>query len=235
MVILKERNTWIQVSTTETNSDENDTSSIEADATNTACATLGPRSGSSSSVNNNFTVDPKHNTICMQRNCSSRSLINSQRRFDLVLGPYWIIFATFTLPFVVGLSACTLKLAINILLQNESHASSMAVIIPIWYACTAISIISLFTTAVIDPGILSRYRERPDPSWRWNESAQSFIPPDAVFEPDLNLVVEGYHHTCIYTGTAIGRRNLTSFFLFLGFGSFCFVMDIILLVLAYKN
>jgi hypothetical protein len=225
MVILKERNTWIQVSTVETTSDENNNYSIEADATDTLCATLGARIGSSSSVNNDST----------QRSCTSRSMSNSQRRFDLVLGPYWIVFVTCTLPFVLSLSVCTLKLAINILLQNDSHASAMGVIIPIWYTCTVISIISLFTTAIIDPGILSRYRERPDPSWRWNESAQSFIPPNAVFEPDLNLVVEGYHHTCIYTGTAIGRKNLAPFFLFIGFGSFCFVMDIILLVLAFKK
>lgn len=231
MVILKERNTWMQVSTVETTSDENNTSFIDADATNTLCATLGTRIESSSSVNNDSTGDPKND----ERSCTSRSMSNSQRRFDLVLGPYWIIFVTFTLPFVLSLSVCTLKLAINILLQNDSHASAMGVIIPIWYTCSIISIISLLTTAIIDPGILSRYRERPDPSWRWNESAQSFIPPDAVFEPDLNLVVEGYHHTCIFTGTAIGRNNLTPFFFFVGFGSFCFVMDIILLVLAFKN
>jgi hypothetical protein len=44
------------------------------------------------------------------------------------------------------------------------------------------------------------------------------------------VVIEGYHHTCIYTGTAIGKNNSRSFLMFMILGFTCLFMDSVLLV-----
>jgi hypothetical protein len=148
-----------------------------------------------------------------------------QRQFDIVLGPYWPKLLCFTLPLIIGFSTLT---ALKAVFRPDNDDSCL--VISIWISSTLAWVFSLLCTSLVDPGILPRHKDRPAKNWRWNDSAQSYIPPDAVFEPDCNVVIEKYDHTCIYTGTAIGKNNMNSFMIFIFFTVFCLVEDIVLLV-----
>eukprot|EP00558_Chaetoceros_sp_UNC1202_P001963 CAMPEP_0197260222 /NCGR_PEP_ID=MMETSP1429-20130617/83923_1 /TAXON_ID=49237 /ORGANISM="Chaetoceros sp., Strain UNC1202" /LENGTH=80 /DNA_ID=CAMNT_0042724457 /DNA_START=478 /DNA_END=720 /DNA_ORIENTATION=- len=68
--------------------------------------------------------------------------------------------------------------------------------------------------------------------WRWNDQVQSFIPRGSYYDPDCAVVVEEFDHTCPWTGTAIGKANMTAFQMFIGLLFTCLIMDIILLTSA---
>ncbi len=150
----------------------------------------------------------------------------SQRQFQLVLGPFWPTLFCFTIPAIVGFSAFT---AVKVFFQ-PGHTTPF-ILFFIWTVSTLDWIIYLLRTSFVDPGILTRHKSRPAKTWRWNDNAQSYIPQDAVFEPDCNVVIEEYDHTCMYTGTAVGKNNTKSFRLFVFFTIFCIVEDIALLLI----
>ena len=197
MVILRERNDWIQVPTRDDNS-----MVLPQDTTEASINTTG-----SSSIH---------------------SARGTETRFTIVLGPYWATLFGFTLPCITILS--TLTGAVFIPTNLGSDLPSGCWIIAAWATATIGLYLSLLYTSMVDPGILPRYKERPSKSWRWNDQAQSYIPPDAVYEPDCKVVIEGYHHTCIYTGTAIGKNNLWSFFVFMFLAFTCLFMNVVLLI-----
>jgi len=196
MVILKERNDWIQLPT------RDDNAMILPQDIEASLSTTG--------------------------STNIHSARRTETRFTIVLGPYWATLFGFTLPFITALS--TLTGAVFIPPNLKSDLPSGCWIISIWSVATIGLYLSLLYTSMVDPGILPRHNERPSKSWRWNDQAQSYIPPDAVYEPDCKVVIEGYHHTCIYTGTAIGKNNSRSFLMFMILGFTCLFMDSVLLV-----
>ena len=186
----------------------------------------------------------------------SRRFTTTETRYTMVLGPYWSTLFCFTLPLITTLSTITATNAIFIPANLKSSEPSGCWIIATWTTSTLLLYLSLLYTSLVDPGILPRYKERPrslplplpsnsesnstsmsnstnsisnSGNWRWNDQAQSYIPPDAVYEPDCKVVIEGYHHTCVYTGTAIGKNNIWSFWVFVVLGFACLFMDVVLL------
>ncbi|GFH46922.1 hypothetical protein CTEN210_03396 [Chaetoceros tenuissimus] len=145
----------------------------------------------------------------------------------LVLGPYWATLFGVTLPFI---TLTTMYAALTAIFTTAPIAFWTIIL---WYISTVTMYTSLFYTSIIDPGILPRYKDIPSDDWRWNDQAQSFIPPKAVYEPGLKVVIEKYHHTCIFTGTAIGKNNTFSFLCFVY--SFLTTMLLDLVLVVYSN
>lgn len=215
MVILMERKDWMQLSTRDD------------------CAVP---IGLSEEGNDNFNSNGNENTTEATSTscpCPSRRFTTTETRYTMVLGPYWSTLFCFTLPLITTLSIITATNAIFIPANLNSSEPSGCWIIAIWTTLTLLLYLSLLYTSLVDPGILPRCEERPIKSysgnWRWNDQAQSYIPPDAVYEPDCKVVIEGYHHTCVYTGTAIGKNNTWSFGAFVVLGFACLFMDVVLL------
>jgi hypothetical protein len=106
-----------------------------------------------------------------------------------VVGPYWPMLVCVTYPLILGVSMWTLLSAIpgkHVFLQL------------LWLVCTVGLIYALAMTAFKDPGILYKHNEPPPQSendWRWNDSAQSYRPRGAFYDPDCAVVVEGFDHT----------------------------------------
>jgi hypothetical protein len=75
----------------------------------------------------------------------------------------------------------------------------------------------LLCTAFSDPGILRREKGNSEceMGWRFDRRANSFKPPGAEYCPDCNVVIEEFDHTCPWTGTGIGKKNIKCFYGFL--------------------
>lgn len=141
-------------------------------------------------------------------------------KLDLVAGPYWPMLCLVTYPLIFGVSIATLVSAIP---------GKPAIIIIFWAVCTLGLIYALAMTAFRDPGILPRHHDAPDSSWRWSDRAHSYRPRGAWFDPDTGVIVEGFDHTCPWTGTAIGAKNMGSFQCFVALVFICLILDIVLL------
>jgi hypothetical protein len=151
----------------------------------------------------------------------------SKRQIDLVVGPYWpmMVFVTYPLIFVVsGLTAVK-----AVFIPNYNM-----VLVISWSCMTFGLCFSLFNVAFRDPGILPKYKHVPlnetrKSSWRWINSAQSYAPRYAYYDDDCAVIVEEFDHTCPWTGTAIGKKNMLAFQFFIGFLFSCLILDVILL------
>jgi len=144
-------------------------------------------------------------------------------KLEVVVGPYWPMLMLVTYPLIFGVSIATLLNAIP-----GKHPA----IILFWAACTIGLIYSLAMTSFRDPGILPRYVQAPPHSggnWRWSDRAHSYRPRGAWFDSDTGVIVEGFDHTCPWTGTAIGAKNMGSFQWFVGLVFVCLILDICLL------
>lgn len=105
-----------------------------------------------------------------------------------VIGPYWTVNFFITWPLILGVSGW-----IGYRRVVESH---IAVIIT-WSIGTSFLILSLCMISCRNPGILHRYPEPPlnAEDWRWNDQAKTYRPPKARFDPETQVVVEGFDHT----------------------------------------
>ena len=124
----------------------------------------------------------------------------------VIVGPYWRMLLFVTLPLLLFIPAGCAALF------PYHHPAVIALYSAVWLWC----IVMLLLTALRDPGILPRIREKPDPGDRWhfNSQAETFRPPFAVFDTACNVVIENFDHTCPWTGTAIGKNNLHTFYCF---------------------
>ncbi len=136
-----------------------------------------------------------------------------------MVGPYWIVPAFFTYPIILIVSFWTARKVIY------QHVALIAV----WCTLTFIMILSLSLVACRNPGIMYRQVEMPGEGWLWNDQARTFRPKNAKFDPDCQAVIEGFDHTCPWTGTGIGRQNICAFRVFLGSLVACLILDIIII------
>ena len=119
-----------------------------------------------------------------------------RRKIDLVVGPYWPMLLCITYPLIFAVSTWTLVSAI---LPGRHPLVTL-----IWATLTLGLIYALFSVSFRDPGILPRHRTPPVGSgrgeWRWNDQAQTYRPRGAIYDPDCAVVIEGFDHTCPWTG-----------------------------------
>ena len=119
-----------------------------------------------------------------------------RRKIDLVVGPYWPMLLCITYPLIFAVSTWTLVSAI---LPGRHPLVTL-----IWATLTVGLIYALFSVSFRDPGILPRHRTPPVGSgrgeWRWNDQAQTYRPRGAIYDPDCAVVIEGFDHTCPWTG-----------------------------------
>jgi len=157
----------------------------------------------------------------------------SKRQIDLVVGPYWPMMMFVTYPLILVISFWTAAMAVFVPNYN-------IFVVIFWSAMTFGLCFSLFSVAFRDPGILPKYKDIPfsedgnqaRSSWRWNDLAQSYAPRGSSYDPDCAVIVEEFDHTCPWTGTAIGKKNMLAFQCFIGFLFSCLIMDIVLLASA---
>jgi hypothetical protein len=105
-----------------------------------------------------------------------------------VMGPYWTVNLFITWPLIFAASGW--------ICYRRVMGNHIAIIIT-WSFGTFLMILSLFMISCRNPGILHRYAEPPTESqdWRWNDQAKSYRPPKARFDPETQVVVEGFDHT----------------------------------------
>jgi len=151
-----------------------------------------------------------------------------QRKIDIIVGPYWPCLVFVTFPMVILLSLVTAIKAVFV--PGQYLLLQMA-----WLVLTIGLLLALCGVGCRDPGIVRKYRENPFQSgprsseWKWNDRAQSFKPKNAFYDPDCAVVIEEFDHTCPWTGTAIGKKNMLAFQMFVGLVFICLPMDIFLL------
>jgi hypothetical protein len=105
-----------------------------------------------------------------------------------VIGPYWTVNVFITWPLILGVSGW--------ICYRRVFGNHIAVVIT-WSICTFLMILSLCMISCRNPGILHRYHEPPPETedWRWNDQAKTYRPPKARFDPETQVVVEGFDHT----------------------------------------
>jgi len=156
-----------------------------------------------------------------------------ERHLDLVVGPFWPMMLFVTYPIILSVSSWTLYSAFI-------KGNKPFFIFIFWIMGTLGLIVSLFQVAFRDPGIMRRYRDIPRnvPSggsmrskswWKWSDAALTYRPYGALYDPDCACVIEGFDHTCPWTGTAIGDKNMAAFQSFVALVFICLIMDILLL------
>jgi len=149
----------------------------------------------------------------------------SRKRISIVVGPYWPMLVCMTYPLIIGVSLWT---------AIKGIPGMHPLFIAFWLCCTFTLCAALFGVSCRDPGILQRRREpHTDPSWRWNDQTQTYRPRRAVYDSDCAVVIEDFDHTCPWTGTGIGKKNMASFQTFVAMVFFCLIMDIFILTGAF--
>jgi hypothetical protein len=172
-------------------------------------------------------------------------------KLHVVLGPYWPMLLFVTYPLILIASLWTFWSGI----YTKSIHPLLALV---WFLSTATLMVSLALTGCRDPGILYRHRRPPSyaaalsSNWRWNDKALTYRPRSAVYDDDTAVVVEEFDHTyvslvlyahgmlirsrspylfhsCPWTGTAIGRKNMGSFQVFVCFVFVCLLLDILII------
>jgi hypothetical protein len=142
-----------------------------------------------------------------------------ERKLTWVVGPYWPMLLFITYPLII---------AISVLVARSTWGRQHPVVSAVWLLLTLGLCAALFYTGCRDPGILPRYREAPEPSWRWNDQAQTYRPPGAVYDSECGCVVEEFDHTCPWTGTAIGKSNMPCFKVFVSAVCGMIIVDVLM-------
>lgn len=167
-----------------------------------------------------------------------------KREIQLVVGPFWPMLIFITYPLIFAVSAWTLYSGIP---------GKPWFVQALWAMLTLLLIRSLYNTGFRDPGILQRYHTPPPPPednivmnshtrrigyrwgneevgpWRWTEQTHSYRPKGSMYCTDCKVVIEEFDHTCPWTGTAIGKKNMSSFQMFVALVFLCLIVDIFLI------
>jgi len=122
-----------------------------------------------------------------------------------VIGPYWTVNLFITFPLILGVSGW---------IGYKKIVDANLTIIITWSIGTFLLVFSLCMISCRNPGILYRHSQIPsaaEEEWRWNDQARTYRPASSRFDSECQVVVEGFDHTCPWTGTAIGSRNMLWF------------------------
>ncbi|KAJ8603953.1 hypothetical protein CTAYLR_008257 [Chrysophaeum taylorii] len=122
-----------------------------------------------------------------------------------VVGPYWTMLVCVTLPLAV----------VGPLFVAIFWCARLHIAVQVTYGMLVAALaLALASTAFRDPGLLRRHSAAPASTWTWNDQARSFKPPGARYCPWCDAIFENFDHTCPWVGTAVAKRNLRSFKLF---------------------
>jgi DHHC palmitoyltransferase len=131
-------------------------------------------------------------------------------KLRLVLGPYWMVLVFVTIPIFLLLSFHSVY----------NLTDSSGILSAVWMIFTLGLFGSLIMVSCSDPGILYRHHVPPtgqEENWQWNDQALTYRPIHAKYDPECAVVIEKFDHTCAWTGTAIGKRNMFWFRIFVMF------------------
>jgi hypothetical protein len=173
----------------------------------------------------NMVVLLQHNTVPLTDPIPSTSPAQHRPKLLLVLGPYWMVLVFVTIPIFASLSAYTFHRVIR---HEESN-----ILLILHVLATSGLFISLLMVGCQDPGILYRHHAPPlrvpttaainnnvdtdETEWQWNDQALTYRPLHAKYDSECAAVIEHFDHTCPWTGTAIGKRNMFWFRIFVAF------------------
>jgi palmitoyltransferase ZDHHC9/14/18 len=106
----------------------------------------------------------------------------------------------------------------------------------LYWILTSWVCIWLLIVGLSDPGIVPYYPKPPpgSASWPYSHQSGSYRPLKALFSKECNVIVEEYDHTCPWTGTAIGRKNMKSFRIFLVSIAMLLIVDVVLAVYRFS-
>jgi hypothetical protein len=139
----------------------------------------------------------------------------------IMVGPHWPMMVCVTYPIIFGVSLATFVLEIR-----NQHVALVA----IWSVMTILLILALAGVACRNPGIFRRHAEVPEgEEWIWNDQGKTFRPRKAKYDSECAVVVDGYDHTCPWTGTAIGKNNMRAFQCFVVLVGAMLLFDVTLL------
>lgn len=129
----------------------------------------------------------------------------------IVAGPMWPFCMFVTVPLVAGLSALVLYFCIV-----QENAPLPFWVVYIYAPLMAVTLVALFMVSCRDPGLIERKLEQDPESnaFLWNEQVGSYRPPDALYCRECQVIIEDYDHLCPWTGTGIGKKNMTAFKVF---------------------
>ncbi|GMI05874.1 hypothetical protein TrVE_jg393 [Triparma verrucosa] len=98
---------------------------------------------------------------------------------------------------------------------------------PVWlivpyYSLVVVVVGSLVGTSCRNPGLIKKRvtinTNEPDnvnkEKWIFNDRCKSYRPRGALYCPQNDIIVEEYDHFCPWTGTSIGKNNMTAFKVF---------------------
>jgi DHHC palmitoyltransferase len=139
--------------------------------------------------------------------------VSRRPRLLCLVGPYWMVVVGLTIPLLTLVTFWT---------AYTQFSDMLLPVQIVWAICTAMLYLSLLLVSCTDPGILYRHATPPTPnngtdptSWYWNDQALTYRPASAKYDSECAVVVEKFDHTCPWTGTAIGKKNMVWFKLFL--------------------
>lgn len=167
--------------------------------------------------------------------CTTAEELKARRpKLLCVTGPYWFVMFFLTIPTFLALS----------LLVGFVKIPYMPLPVLItWAMLNAGLFVSLCFVSLTDPGVLYRYKRDPTLNkrednkessdgrgkWTWNDQALTYRPANALYDPECAVVVEDFDHTCLLTGTAIGKNNIKWFRLFVFFSALTLTYNVVLL------
>lgn len=132
-----------------------------------------------------------------------------ERRLICVVGPHWRWALFVTTPLILLPSVYVM---VHFMPRVEW---------PLYFAFMIVLMIvltSLWCTGCSDPGLVIKRDKCPkdanEKEWAFEDRTESWRPLTAHFSADCNVLVDGYDHTCPWTGTAIGKRNIVCFYIF---------------------
>lgn len=147
--------------------------------------------------------------VVWQRTAANQARVQTPR-LVLVLGPFWMVCCFVTLPFFLAFS-------LTVFFCRIANKPCVGLLAP-WILIQALVLVALLFVSCRDPGILERRNERLvddyGQPYAWSSQAHTFRPLSSRYDPECGAVIDEFHHTCPWVGTAIGRRNRFAFVAF---------------------
>jgi len=123
----------------------------------------------------------------------------------IMIGPHWS-----TLLMTFGILLVITGLVYGIILPVDEHP----LLFFVGMGLSDLMFTFLALTAFSDPGIFTRHTRPLGEDWTYSGQAGSFRPPGTIFCKETELLIQGYDHFCVWTGTVIGEKNIAWFNLY---------------------